>query len=328
MTRKSVRLVPLLAVLPLVLTACGAGGTDATSDGDSLDVQASFYPLAYAVEQVGGDHVEVTNLTGAGVDPHEVELSPADVGAVQNADLVVYSEGLGAAVDEAVESQAADHALDVNEFATLGVEHPESIGEADEEGHDHEGEHDEGHSDEGHDHGAGAVDTHFWLDPIRYGDVARAIADKLAERDPDNAGDYQAGADDFIERLDQLDGDFESGLASCTRTEMVTGHSAFAYLADRYGFTQVGITGLSPDSEPTPGRLADVTEYVQEHQVRTLYTGTLLDPAVAETIARETGADTAVLDPLEGLTEASPGEDYFEVMRANLETLRIGQDCS
>lgn len=359
--QQPVRLAPITALaVTLTLSACSTGGGSADSGsqdggdnrettdaggvgGDQLTVVASFYPLEYVVERVAGDHVDVVTLTSPGIDPHDLELTPRDVATVKEADLLVYSSGLQSAVDDAVSSQAADHALDVNEAAGLvgtgeaghddDAEHDEEQHADDDEPTDDEGHDDEGHTDDdadaedddGHDHGG--EDPHFWLDPERYSAVTGAVADQLATLDPANATTYQANADTLVADLTALDEQFATGLAECQRREVVTTHEAFGYLTDRYGLEQIAITGLSPESEPTPARLADITGLVREHDVTTIYSEVLLGSAIADTIAAETGADVLVLDPVEGITEASAGSDYVEVMQANLEALRTGLGC-
>ncbi|HET8600483.1 MAG TPA: metal ABC transporter substrate-binding protein [Segeticoccus sp.] len=305
----------LLALL-LALVLAGCGGT-ATATSHRVQVVAAFYPLQYAVQQVGGDHVDVTSLTKPGVEPHELELTPQDVAHVVDADLVVYEQHFQPAVDQAVEQEAPDHSLDVAPAAHLDLRISSGIGR------ELPDEPFAGHADE-----AGAIDPHFWLDPIRYADVGHAIADRLAQLDPAHAADYRAGAARFSARLHRLDHAFRSGLAHCRNDQLVTSHSAFGYLAHRYGLTQVGITGLSPDVEPDPRTLADVADYVRQHHVGTVYSETLASPAVARAVASETGAHLAVLDPIEGLTDQSAGRTYFAIMRANLRTLQKGQGCS
>ncbi len=348
MPRTRLPAAALLCSSALVLASCGDAerddAGDAGSDGDGgITVVASFYPLEYAVERVAGDHVETVTLTDPGVDPHDLEMSPQDVATVQGADVVLYSSGLQAAVDDAVGAQAGDSAFDVNEAADLVEtdsedEHAdEEEGHADEEeGHADEDEHaedehaeeEEGHSEdeEGHDD-HGGVDPHFWLDPQRYAGVAEAIAEELAEADPDNAEDYRANAADFVAELEELDEEFATGLAECEQTSMVTTHAAFGYISTKHGLEQVGITGLSPEAEPSPARMAEVTEIVEDNGVDTIYSEVLLGAELADTIANETGAEVLLLDPIEGITDESAGEDYLEVMRANLETLRSGQGC-
>ncbi len=164
-------------------------------------------------------------------------------------------------------------------------------------------------------------DPHVWLDPVRYSLVVDRIGQLLGK---------QAAADQLEKRLADLDTEYHVGLAHCARHEIVTSHEAFAYVAERYGLEQVAITGLSPEAEPEPGKLQKVVDLVRAHGVKTIYFETLVSPRIAETVARETGAKTAVLNPIEGLTEeeAANGEDYFSLMRNNLAALRTGLGCS
>lgn len=333
------------ALLSLALTACGTGGaqTVGTTEepGEAADLQlvASFYPLEYLLERVAGEHAHVETLTAPGIDPHDVELSPRTVGSLTSADLVVYLSGMQPAVDDAVAQQAADHALDVAPEADLlaygesADEHAEHTDEEAEHADEHTEHTDEeaGHGDdeaEHDDHGHGAEDPHFWLDPQRYGSVATALATELARLDPENAGDYEAGAAALVADLEELDAAYTAGLASCESRDVVTTHDAFGYLGARYDLHVTGITGISPESEPSPARLAEVSAEVAELGVTTIYAEPLLSPAIAQTVANETGAQVLTLDPADGLTEASAGSDYLGIMKANLETLRQGQGCS
>jgi zinc transport system substrate-binding protein len=300
-------------VVPLLLLAGCGGSSDAAQDG-RLRVTASFYPLQWATAQVAGDRAEVTSLTPPGAEPHDLELGPRDVATVGEADLVVYLDGFQPAVDDAVEQEAGDASYDVTPAARL---HEADAGHEHEDGDEHE-------PGDGHE----SADPHFWLDPTRLADVADGIADRLGQVDPDHAAAYADRATGLRAELEALDQDLRAGLENCAATELVTAHTAFGYLTERYGLTQVGISGLTPDAEPGPQDLAEVATFVQEHGVRTIYYETLVSPAVAETLAEETGATTAVLDPIEGLTDESAGEDYVAVMRSNLQTLRDGQRCS
>ena len=164
-------------------------------------------------------------------------------------------------------------------------------------------------------------DPHVWLDPVRFSRVVERIGALLHR---------PARARRLVERLQRLDGEYRRGLARCRRREIVTSHEAFGYLADRYGLRQVAITGLSPEAEPTPGKLARVLDAVRETGATTVFFETLVSPRLAETVARETGARTAVLDPVEGLTgaESDAGADYFSLMRRNLAALRAALGCS
>lgn len=309
------RLVLAASALVLAVTGCGSGSSDDDdASGDALTIATSFYPLQHAAEQVGGDHVEVTNLTQAGAEPHDLELTPKQILEASQADALVYLKDFQPSVDDAA-AEAGDTAFEVSPFARLDIEPDE-----DEHGDEHEGE-----DHEGHDHGS--VDPHFWLDPTRYADVVDALADHFAEIDPDHAADYRANAKAFTAELSTLDTDLTEGLAECTSTDLVTGHSAFAYFADRYGFHQESVSGLSPGAEPSPAALADLITHIKDEGITTVYAETLVPTDVADTIARDAGAEVAVLDPIEGLTDESAGDSYVEVMRSNLATVREGQGC-
>ena len=298
------------------LAGCGASATPA-ADG-RMQVSASFYPLQWASERVGGRLVDVTGLTPPGGEPHDLELTPKAVGRLARADVVVYLAGFQPAVDDAVAQEANAAAFDVSSVANLDIA-------ATPDGHDHSGESAAQHAD--HAGAASAADPHFWLDPVRFEHVATAIGERFAAADPANAATYRANAAALVTDLEALDGRYRTGLADCAQDQLVTAHSAFAYLAERYGLHQEGIAGISPDVEPDAATLRRLAELVRRDGVTTVYTETLASPALAETVARETGARVAVLDPVEGLTDASAGRDYLEVMASNLETLRAGQQC-
>lgn len=297
-----------------LLTSCGAddgsaGPGGSGGDGEALKVRAAFYPLQWIAEQVGGDAVRVESLTPPGAEPHDLELTPQDVAAVGDADLVVYLSTFQPAVDEAVELEASETSFDAAEHTDLDLTYtPIEDGEehADEQG----------------------TDPHFWLDPMLLADVADALAERLGEADGANSDTFAENAEQLRTTLGELDTELRDGLASCENTDVVTSHNAFGYFAEAYGLTQVGITGLTPEEEPSAADLAEVADFVEENDVRTIYYETLVSPAIAQAVASETGAETAVLDPLEGLTEQSQGADYLEVMRSNLANLRAGQPCS
>ncbi len=313
-----------LAVPVASLASCSAGGgssSSASGGPGTLLVVTSFYPIEFAVEQVGGSHVSVRSLTKPGTEPHDLELSPKDVAGVADAGLVVYAGGFQPAVDTAVAQEGAAHAFDVAPAAHLDLAAPA-------EGDDPKAEAVAGGTATTSPAPDIAKDPHFWLDPERYAAVANAIAGRLTEADPPHAADYTANAARFADSLRGLDGELKAGLATCTNRDLVTSHAAFGYLSQRYGLTQVAIAGLSPDVEPSGARLAEIATFVKANHVSTIYAETLVEPAFAQTVSRSTGATVATLDPIEGLTSESAGRDYLEVMRSNLATLRTGQGCS
>ena len=274
----------------LGVAACAPGDT---SDG-GISVLASFYPLVFVAEEVGGPDVEVQSLTPPGSDPHSLELSPAQIMELDQADLVVYSAGLQAAVDEAIAAQPP--ADEVDAMAAAGLETDSTRG----------------------------GDPHFWLDPTLLAPVATEVAEHLGDADPAHAQEYEDRAAELVAELDRLDEEYAAELATCQDAVLITAHEAFGYLADRYGLRQEGIAGIDPEVEPSPARVREVGVLVRSEGVRTLYFETIASPRVTEQLADELGVDTAVLDPL----ESAPAEgDYLTTMTANLEALSAGLTC-
>jgi zinc transport system substrate-binding protein len=285
----------LLVATALVTSACvstAPEGASPSAASGSTSIVAAFYPLAFAAEQVGGTRVDVTSLTPPGVEPHDLELSAAQVVQIADADIVLYIRGFQPAVDEAVDQQAADRAIDVS----AGLDHL-------------------------------ADDPHVWLDPVNMAAIGQRVAERIIQLDPTAAADAAANSAALTASMSSLDERMADGLASCASRDLVVSHEAFGYLAAAYDLVQVGITGLSPDAEPSPARMRDVAELVSAQGITTIYYEPLVDAKVAQTVADETGATVAVLDPLEGLAVDATG-DYVSVMTDNLAALVAGQRCS
>lgn len=320
---------PLLAAAAasaLVLSACG-GADDAgdTSGSGAVDVVAAFYPLKFVTQQVGGPEVTITNLTRPGTEPHDLELTARQVAAISDSDVVVYLKGLQPAVDDAVSQNKPGHVVDVAVLSPLEEHGTDVEGTGGEHGDEEAEQHTE---DDGHNHAvADGGDPHLWLDPTRLAAVATGVGEALAAADPEHAQEYRARAADLKSRLDALDQEFTTGLASCARKEFVTSHAAFGYLAERYGLHQIAVNGVNPGSEPSPARIAELQRLVRDKGVTTIFFETLATPKIAETLARDTGVATAVLDPIEGIEDEAKA-DYFSVMHANLDALRKALGCS
>jgi zinc transport system substrate-binding protein len=236
MTTRRLLATASIIVAAVAMSACTPRSSAGKGTG-KLDVVASFYPLQFATEQIGGSHVAVTSLTRPGAEPHDIELTPRGVASVSQAKLVIYERGLQAAVDKAVDSQAGDHSLDIAPAARLDLSFQPVVG---------------ARARPAGENAPGARDPHFWLDPQRVSGVAAAIAQRLSSLDPVNKAGYQKNAKAFDAKLAALARDFESGLGHCQRKEIVTSHAAFGYLARRFGMSQIAITGLSPQAEPSP----------------------------------------------------------------------------
>lgn len=321
------RPLPLLLVGALLaggaLSGCAAfsddaPGTTRRADG-RLSVVTAFYPLQYAVQQVAGDRADVTSLTRPGAEPHDLEITPTQTAQVADADLVVYESGFQPAVDDAVAQDARSKRLDAS--AVVGLEAP---GHA---GHDH-GASDSGSSES---HGAGAngdQDPHFWQDPTRMAKLTAAVARELVRIDPAHAADYRAGAAAFRARLATLDRDYRTGLASCRRDTVVVSHDAFGYLAERYGLTMEPIAGLSPGAEPTPADLARLEDLIKSDGITTVFSERLVSSRMSASLAQDSGVRTAVLDPIEGLSDQTADQTYLTLMRQNLAALQKANGCS
>ncbi|MEU6057822.1 metal ABC transporter substrate-binding protein [Streptomyces sp. NPDC047097] len=303
----------------LTLTACGNSGDDtgAGSDG-KVDVVASFYPMQFLAERIGGTHVEVTTLTQPGVEPHDLELKPRQIGQLGEADYVLYLKGLQPAADEAIDQSEAKTKVDAGSLTTLEEHGASTEGHSHEHGEEHSEE--EGHGEEGHEH-EGGTDPHVWLDPVKYAEIAKGVGDSLAKADPDHAADYRKNTDALVKELTALDTAYASGLKNTSTRTFITTHAAFGYLAERYGLDQEGISGVSPEAEPSPARIKELQSIARKDKVGTVFFETLASDRTAKTLARDTGLKTAVLDPLEGITDRSKGDDYLQVMRSNLTAL-------
>lgn len=315
------------AATALALSACSSTAPSSTSgakDG-TLTVMASFYPLQYLAEKIGGEHVTVTSLTPAGAEPHDLELSPKTVDALSSADAVIYLAGFQSAVDEAIEQQAPKTVIDVSPAVQLveaGVDANHPSEEEDEDTDETQSSEADGHEDHHHDMSA---DPHFWLDPVRMANAATLVGDKLAEANPANAEMYKTNAKALNEELSALGDDLVAKTATCQIKTFVTAHTAFGYLADRTGLTQVGISGLDPDSSPSPARLAEISQIAKDQGVTTIFTEALIDPKIAQTLADDLGITTAVLDPIESQTD--PSKDYSGVMNDNINALTKALNC-
>jgi zinc transport system substrate-binding protein len=291
------------------------------SSGKKLKVAATFYPMVEFSKQVSGDHAEVTGLIPTGVEPHDWEPSAKDIIQLKEADVFVYNGIVEEWVEDALKGAANDKRIVVE--ATHGMELMEG---EDEEEHEHADEHEDDHAEdheEGHDHHH-AIDPHVWLSPVLAQKQVKIIEEAFSKADPAHKEDYAKNAEAYITQLKELDQAYKTGLKDVKRKEFVTQHAAFAYLAKEYGLTQVPIAGLSPEQEPSPDKMADIIKFSKEKQVKTIFFETLVDPKVAQTIAKELGAKTDVLNPLEGLTDEDRknNQDYIAIMKKNLAALQ------
>ena len=264
---------------------------------EGLGVVASFYPMADFAEKIGGDRVKVTALVPAGTEPHEWEPSPRDIVSLEKARVFVYS---GAGMEHWVEDV-------LGSLGNAGLIQVEASGGA-----------------ALAKQGADETDPHVWLDPMNAKVQMANIRDALIQADPDGRSAYEANYNRYASELDALDAEYRAQLKDLKSRDVVVAHAAYGYLCRAYGLNQTAIEGLSPDSEPDPARVAEIIDFAWAHGVRVIFFEELVSPKVAESIARQVGAETSVLSPIEGLTEeeTKAGDDYFSVMRRNLKALK------
>ena len=347
MTRRQFRSAVVAVAMAVSLSACGASGNDA-SPGSTPDVAegseavaassetvaetspaatetvvvaprtspiravATFYPVAWMVEQIGGARVSVTNLTPPGVEPHDLELAPDQVDTLTDADVaIVMGRDFQPGPEKIARNRKKPTVVFLDAVSAGGGHVEEHDGDA--AGHDH----------------VGGGDPHVWLDPRMFSTARSEIVRTLSNVDPNGAAGYAHRSDRLGTALAELDSSMEAGLKSCTRRTFVTTHEAFGRLAARYGLTQEGIAGLSPDAEPDPQRIADLADLVKKLGLTTVFFEELAPQNFAETLAREAGVRTAMLTPIEAPTpeELGAGASYLTIMRTNLETMRAALDC-
>ena len=350
------RIVALGAALVLAagMSACSALKSESSSSasaphtiapGKTLTVSTSFYPIQYLAEAIGGPLVKVSTVTPSNVEPHDFELSGKETAELSKADLIAYVPGFQPSLDKAVkEVGSGPTVVDLSKPANLvhheGVEeeheHSEeasdgatdaasavATAQSTEAGHDDHGHAEHSHAEGGEDHD-GDLDPHFWLDPQRMIKVAETLESSFAQVDPANANDYKANLDKLKTALTGLDNQYKQGLSTCQHKTFITSHAASGYLADRYKLTQASISGIDPETEPSPAEMANIKSVVQSTGVKTIFTEELVSDAPAKAIAAETGAETSVLSPLESKPERG---DYTDAMTSNLERLKGALVC-
>lgn len=303
-------LLALLLGISLALAGCGAAKQPAGAvQQNKLTVVTSIYPLYEFARQVGGERVNAVNLVPPGAEPHDWEPTPRDLQTLNKAAVLLFNGiGLEPWVGKTVKSLDNKGLLAVEVSRDLGTE----------AGHD-----------DGHGHEPAGADPHTWLDPVLAQQMVERVREALVKADPAGAEQYGANARAYQEKLAALHEDFKASLGQGCRREFVTSHAAFGYLARRYNLEQVAIAGLSPEVEPSPKDVAAIVAEAREHGATHIFFETLVSPKIAETVAREIGAETLVLNPLEGLTpeELAAGKDYLTVQRENLKNLKLALGC-
>jgi zinc transport system substrate-binding protein len=255
-----------------------------------LKVTTSFYPLAYLVDQIGGEYVNTTILTPAGTEPHDFEPNAQDMARLESQDIIFLNGGGVEGYGEELRTKA----LFVGESVMNNTRDP-----------------------------------HVWLDPVLYLKEAEIVAKELIKKDPQHEREFTVQSEKLKTELNILNNEFRQGLANCKHKNIITSHNAFGYLAKRYGFNQLSLSGLSPEQEPSSQTLAHIATFAKKNNIKYVFFEELVSPAIAETIAREVGAKTLVLNPIEGLTkkDENEGKTYMSIQRENLKNLRLALEC-
>ncbi|PIY68804.1 hypothetical protein COY90_04025 [Candidatus Roizmanbacteria bacterium CG_4_10_14_0_8_um_filter_39_9] len=270
-----------------------------------MTITASFYPLAFLAKRIGGEYVDVVNLTPAGAEPHDFEPTTKDMAAIEKSSLLIMN-GMGVEVyEKKLTEQLAGSSVKImlvgEEFATQNIVKD----------------------------GTKRKDPHVWVDLVLYSKMAQKVADEMSKIDAAHASEYKKRANQLGEELTGIDNNYKQELINCTLHKIVTAHTAFGYLANRYGFEQIGISGISPEEEPSPKELKLITDFVKKEGVNHILLEELAPRIWGETVATETGAQVLVLNPLEGVTpsEEKEGMNYISIQKKNIETLKIALQC-
>ena len=326
------KLSAVLFTIGLVLAACSTTEPDSTSNApqdtptaviDEISVVASFYPLAYVTEAIVQDLASVSTIASGSSEPHDFELSPSDVAKIVSSDFAIYIPEFMPSFDAALNDLASEQIIDATNGITLLESDHDEHGHEEEEDDDEHGEEEHGH-EEDDDHAHENGDPHVWLNPLNMVIVAKQIAATLTRAYPELAVELNSNLANFETQMIELDNSYKTALAECEIKTLLVSHEAFGYLVDQYGFTQLGISGISPEAEPSPARLAEVAKVAREISATTIYHETIVDPSVANALAEEVSIVSAVLDPIESKPEMG---DYLYAMEQNLEALVQGQIC-
>lgn len=324
-TTKSLTITLAGILCSTVFSGCSASSLPSGNDGEKLSICASFYAMADFAEKIGGDKVVVTNMVKSGEEPHDWEPTAKDIVGLENADIFVYS-GVGFEhwTEDTLKALQNKELLVVT--ASEGIETIAGHTHEHEEGEEHdEATHEEsGEHEEDEDHGESGIDPHTWLSPLNAKIQMENIKNALVSVDSENKNYYEENFTKYAAELDKLDKEYKDTLSALPNKKIIVSHEAFGYLCNAYGLEQHGVDGLSPESEPSPARVAEIIDLVNNENIKVIFFEELVSSKIADSIATQTGAKTDVLSTIEGLTEdqLSSGSDYFSVMRENLEALK------
>lgn len=305
----------VVAIGLLASAGCSSKSQMSTNAGDEgkLAVYTSFYTMYDFAKKIGGDKVSVSTLVPPGTEPHDWEPKVKDISRLEKARVFIYN---GATMESWVDKVLGS----LKNKDLIVVEASKDIKLIEGDHHEEEGK-DDKKKDDHEEHGN---DPHVWLNPMYAKKQMEVIKDALVSADPGNKEYFEKNFEDNAKKLDALDKEYKETVSKFSKKEIVVAHQAFGYLCEAYGLTQIPIEGLSADAEPTAARMVEISKFARENKVKVIFFEELVSPKVAQAIAKEVGAETDMLNPIEGITDEDikAGKEYFSVMRDNLEALR------
>lgn len=300
------RFIASLVIVVMVIAgiAYRLNSQTARTSNDKPKIIVSFYPIAEFTKSIAGDSVEVLTLVPAGSEPHDFEPTPRQMAELTKASLFIYNgAGFEGWIDEFLPELKRNSikVVNISDYIPLISVSELPI----------------------------AHNPHYWIDPVLVQKEINAIRDALSEINPKDAKEYENRAREYVDRLIKLDSDIENGLSACVNREIITAHDAFGYYARRYNLNNHAIAGLSPEDEPSPLKMAEITKLAKEKNIKYILFESLVNNRFSDTIAKEVGAQTLIFNPIESLTEEQieQGYDYFILQHENLNNLKIALGC-
>lgn len=293
-------IILMITLFTIILSSCTTKTNNTIPlDESKITVYTSFYAMYDFTNKIGGDKINLINLVPTGTEPHDWEPSPNDIVNLEQADVFIYSGGGMEGWTEKILESVENKELIVIE-ASQNIEFLKSD------------EHEEQE-----------YDPHVWLDPMLAKEQMNEIKKGLIGADPKNKEYYENNYLSNAKLLDELDEEYKTTLSPFVRRDVIVAHDAYGYLCRAYELNQIPIEGLNADFEPSPARMTEIIKFAKENNIKTIFFEELVSPKVAEAIADEIGAQTAILSPLEGIKEEDlkKGKEYFSVMKDNLDAL-------
>lgn len=289
------KLVIILFSILIIVVGCSSKEDSNYTESGKMLVYASFYPLYFLADEIGGDNIDLRMVVPNGVDSHDYEPSMNQLKEIENAQLFIYN---GANYESWADKVVGNI---IDEKRTINASQLVDLNVID-----------------------GNPDPHIWLNPDNMIQIGKAIKEKLVSLDEKNKDEYEKNFNELSDRLRELDNRYFEVLKDKNKDSIIVSHAAFGYMTERYGFNQIPVSGISPEQEPSPKTIANLIETARNKNHEYIFLETLASPKTVQVIAEETNLQILTLNPIEGLTEEQlkNGEDYISLMEDNLENLK------